>query len=201
VSLSVQQRALRQAVHERMANAPQWGWILADCLGRMNRGEWCPEFVDAVLQKWERFDYDLYDAYCFVQVRTWVGTGALLCSRVPIGADPLPDQDRTGNNRILSQLGPPFAAQFGGGAADCDGYLQWDKPLELVTNLDDGSRKCQVVPPRSVPLEVGLTEGATTYWHLAQSRGLARWAYGSKDLYLFCVVEPAQGGAGGRIGT
>ena len=43
--------------------------------------------------------------------------------------------------------------------------------------------------PWSVPLEIGSTSGSTSYMHLFQSGGLARWAYRSDQIVLGCLSE------------
>ncbi|MFD1309073.1 hypothetical protein [Streptomyces kaempferi] len=96
----------------------------------------------------------------------------------------------------MSDLPVPFVAELDveQNAADEDGTLSWTE--EIIVTRSTGvpytaacaSRETvtipTVMPSYRVPLEVGTTKPSRTLLHLEEDGGVARWAYGSQDLYV-----------------
>lgn len=179
---------LTHIVNQKM-RSPEWVGILTDCLDKLNAGFFSQAYVDRIFQKWERFPTDLYDAYIFANVHTWLNTGAILSALIDVGEEPSSDSDVEGMNKKLGLLTHPFQAEFWGGPQDADGQLIVAHPIEFQQHLADGSSKTQLIGG-VFPLEVGTIEPGKTMIYLGSHRGrLARWPYGSTQITLFARIE------------
>jgi len=176
-------------VNELCTN-PEWCLVLSKILSNLHNryyGEW----QDVIVQKWERFSYDIYDAFAFGNVWAWMCLGEIVCARIYLGSEPGKDHDEKGNNdklqRGLSEK--LFNAIFCGGNGDSDGYLDVNEPIEMdMTNLETNEHIIKSVAGR-FPLEVGYTEGSKTIDHLRSEMRLARWPYYSKEIYLLKKIH------------
>jgi hypothetical protein len=91
-------------------------------------------------------------------------------------------------NDKLQRLWFPFHGQFWGGNRDEDGEITVDYPIELSVTTMHGIEVTKLVSGR-FPLEVGITSVYKTIAHLsAGAKRLARWPYGSDDIYLLARV-------------
>jgi hypothetical protein len=95
------------------------------------------------------------------------------------------------NNEILSNLPDPFYAKFipdaGRGACD-DGFLGWNTKVIFETQLHskEGRINKDILVNKSiVPLEIGYTEAMTTYLHIVQNGGVARYPYNNTKIIIF----------------
>lgn len=144
-----------------------------------------------VQKHWSNGDYNLYDAANFAEIWTAMGEKQVIGCPISIGDTPCSDKAIKENNKILTSLHSPFYGKFYGGAADDDGKLYWDVPIEIASFIHgDGPDNVLLSPRRSgAPLEVGTTESHVTFWHLMHERILARWPYGSKIVWLLVTVD------------
>lgn len=195
MGISTHKQAVMETVNRLMEESHEWRECLFDYQQKLHAGFFSQSYVDAVLQKWNRSGYDIYDAYAFCHVHRQLCSGSIASVRVGIGAMPRSDKEIEYHNSVLHRQGNClFFGEFWGGLADSDGYLTWSKPLEFeITKCsftdDTIERTSVVIEPRRVPLEVGTTEGSRTIVHLAMDGGLARWPYGSEELYVYVVID------------
>lgn len=140
-------------------------------------------------------DYDIYDAYFFAQVWGMLLTGSVVACRVNINETPPRDNQFVKFNEILGTLQHPFEARFAGGPGtlDNDGHFEWKEPIVFTSLIPDKLSAVQL-PASLVPLECGSTKGFTTFLHImAGETGVARWPYGSQDVWLLKLVDKAIG--------
>lgn len=195
MGISTHKRVVMETVHRLMAESREWQECLYDYQQKLNSGWFSQSYVDALLQKWNGSGYDLYDTYAFCHVHRQLCSGSIASTRVGIGAMPRGDKEIEYHNSVLhKEESSLFFGEFWGGLADSDGYLTWSKPLEFeVTKCsltDDTIERTNVlIKPRRIPLEVGTTEGSRTMVHLGFEGGLARWPYGSDELYVYVVID------------
>jgi len=191
VVMTLQEKMLQQVVNERCAVEADWVQIVSQVLRRLQTQYWTQEYVDSFMQKWDRFEYDIYDAYSFAQFHAAVNAGKIAHATIQLSGIPKSDHRKSANNKLLEGLRPPFVAQFTGGSVDDDGTFLWDHSIELVKSTSDNMMSVErvVVPSGRVPLEVGYTTGSRTLLHLAQERGVARWPYGSCLIYLYLTID------------
>lgn len=167
------------AVDDKVAAEPGAFTIYTDLRRQMNAGKFDP-YIDIVTQR-DRGFYDLYDAYTFGQIHSYIVTGEILVQQIWLGAVPSNDAAQEANNEKLKKLPMPFKAHFRGGQGDDDGTLEWVEPFH-VQGVE--------LKPRAVALEVGDTRPATTWRHLFHEKFLARWPYGHTSIWLLHRVTP-----------
>ena len=195
MGISTHKRAVMEVVDHLMAESRELRECLFDYQQKLHAGFFSQSYVDAVLQKWNRRGYDIHDAYAFCQVHRQLCSGSIASTRVYIGATPRADKEIAYNNSVVrGNENSLFFGEFWGALADDDGYITWSKPLEFeVTKCsltdDTIERSSVLIEPRRLPLEVGTTEGSRTMVHLAFEGGLARWPYGSEELYVYVVID------------
>lgn len=178
--------AMRNVVHAKLDEEPEWGRVLsrtADAISRGAYGDW-PTIVG-----WSGLYYDVYDAYGFARVWEALQAGQCLPCQIDVGNGPGVDCAPTRNQQLLSRLPRPFAAEvFSGTHDDDDGTLLWEEPIIV------GSRTSRGVIERNVhrgqaPLEIGDTTASRTLCHLRQGGRVARWPYGHKHITLLISCE------------
>ena len=157
-----------------------------------------PEYVDAFgqLHRHTPGRWPVHQVAAFVRIHTGVCAGQFARVQVEVGATPGPDAARDDNAAALADLPEPFTAvlDMEQNAADQDGFITWDEDITVTratgaSFMAECSRKepltmPALVRPLQVPLEVGTTMPSRTLLHLEEDGGVARWAYGSKDLYI-----------------
>jgi hypothetical protein len=164
-------QALRTAVHARIAESADWGLALARCAIRMNEGRCDRAMLDLVVQRVES-EFDLYDAYCFLNLTGAVETGYLRLHRLDIRDMPDSDARSVRNALVLERgLAPPNRASVHPGLGGHDGTLHWAHDGKAATRL---------------PLEIGFTAAATTMYHVSMRGGVARWPYKSTEILILC---------------
>jgi hypothetical protein len=193
MSTIIEQRN-KDRVDELMEN-PEWMSVLADCIKRMRSGFYKEEHIDLICQKWERFkNFDIYDAYPFIQVHIALCSAEILCARLYVGGGPAPDKDVERNNQLLhSALGHPFSGEFWGGTQGEDGYIEVHEPVEFdMKNLQTGELVTRRFSGR-FPLEAGYISAAKTqHYLLGPQARLARWPYGSPEIWLLTHIDEAE---------
>jgi len=171
-------------VNKKMAQSEHWEPVLRQYVTRLKSGFWEQSYVNSLFQL-AFGNWDLYAAYCFAHLHTWISIGKVLMAAVDIGCEPLEDCNVEENNKLLARLPPPFSGGFCGGNHDCDGYIKWSEPIEFGQIDCTGREIVATVPPRSVPLEIGYTNPDITIYHILREHALARWPYGSEHIHLF----------------
>jgi hypothetical protein len=175
---------MMQHVNKKMAQSEHWEPVLRQYATRIKSGFWSEDYVNSCFQL-GRGNVDVYAAYCFAHFHSWASIGKVLMAAIELDSEPERDSDVDGNHQALQSLPRPFQAAFWGGHDDCDGYVKWSEPIEFGQFDCTGREIVVEIPPRSVPLEVGYTRPDRSICHLLGEKGLARWAYGSKRIYLF----------------
>lgn len=171
-------------VNKLIAQTEHWEPVLRQYVTKMRSGFWDDEYLVYAFQL-ARGNWDIYAAFCFAHLHSWIGIGKVLIADIEIGVEPERDSEIDKNNQLLARLPAPFSSKFWGNNDDCDGYVKWCEPIELGQIDCTGREIVITIPPRSVPLEVGLTRPDTTIYHILGEHGLARWPYGSKRIRLF----------------
>ncbi|MEV0982317.1 hypothetical protein [Streptomyces sp. NPDC049915] len=157
-----------------------------------------PSYVAAVgqMHRAEPGQWPVHQVAAFLDIHAAVGAGRYALVEVEVAAAPRPDADRDVNAAALKDLPDPFSAELDldQNAADEDGTISWKDAITAVRSTSVAfSAGCQksepvtapvLVRPSRIPLEVGTTMPSRTLMHLEQDGGVARWAYGSTDLYL-----------------
>jgi len=184
---TIHRRMLRETVNERCAQDARWAMAVSRVLQGLMDGYWDTAYVHSLVQKWNRYEYDIYDAYAFAQCHAALHMGKVLYRMIQVGAPPQPDNQVRENNRTLNQLPAPFHARFLASNQDDDGFLAWEEPV-FFESIIESVGPVEIVPGL-LPLEVGYTDGSRTLLHFAQERGVARWPYGSDTIYLYKVID------------
>lgn len=183
------QQAIEKSVSDLMGD-PDAMATLAVYVKKM-RDRFFDWHQDAICQKFERFgEFDIYDAYPFMHVHMMMTSAEIVCATMEIGVKPKPDSDVEGNRKVLRSLKHPFTGDFWGGTQDEDGVIEVKEDIEFdMINLETRERVSGFYSGR-FPLEVGYISAAKTLLYLNGPTGrLARWPYGSKNIYLFQRVD------------
>lgn len=188
---TVWKNSLHDHVDEQMTE-PGFGPVIGDVLKKIRSG-WFPKWeIDCVLQKHVPW-YDLYDAYAFAQIHTMMWSGEVVVVKVAMGDEPFPDACIKQNDAVMKKMVRPFVGNFYGGLRDQDGWVEWTEPVfgtEFFVDDEDVEHKRLVeIPVGGVPLEVGSTYAARTLGHIYSDPGVARWPYGSKDMWIMVKTK------------
>jgi hypothetical protein len=192
---TVYRRGLIDATERNCAANPELAAEVVAVLDRLRRGYYDARWVNALFQKWEgRARPDIYDAYAFAVLWSDLFHGRTLHVRIEVGESPHGDKCVAENQAALDQLPRPFTAQCWsetGRGANCDGMLRWPTSINLQAthsiDQDQQLTRDTIVsyPAGSAPLEIGYTAPERTFCHLQMNRAVARWPYGSEDIWLF----------------
>jgi hypothetical protein len=188
------------AVEKMQRENPVLTATVARVQARLVCGLYPSDWVDAVFQR-SQGGPSTRDAFVFTMMWTWFYSGRVALGKIHLGAKPEADRHREENQRVLKEKLP---AQFGAwvdpGHGDRDGRLDWAQPIEFTRHLATDARcTCGTVPhgtcaatrseqwtvaPRGLSLEIGTTAASRTYQHILCENGVARWPYGSQDIFL-----------------
>ena len=192
MSETLYRQVMREGVDEWMAEEK---YARAACAIRSQilSGTWPEQYIDVFFQKFSRSPMDFVDVHCFAQIHYSMKIGKICSARIETGKYPSYDKDIEYNNGVLSSLFEPFYGKFIGGTGGCDGYIGWKKPLIMSQEIQDGrggttGLNCTIDPDK-LPLEVGYTDSTTTLFHLIEGDGLARWPYGSSEIWLLYLLD------------
>lgn len=155
-------------------------------------------FVDAVGQAHRRKPgrWPVHQIAAFLDIHAAIGAGRYAIVQVEVGVSPRQDAERNANAAALSELPEPFVAELDRqqSAADEDGTIAWSESIVVTRSTGVSyaagctAQESLTVPttvhPFRIPLEVGTTMPSRTLLHLEEDGGVARWAYGSTDLYV-----------------
>ncbi|NQU06471.1 MAG: hypothetical protein HQ568_10290 [Calditrichaeota bacterium] len=143
-------------------------------------------YVDIITQPYH--GYSLGEAYAFLQVHAAIGSGKIIQCTVEVGSEPHKDKEVEKNNRLLNNLPKPFVAEFWGGLADEDGFVEWNKAIVCDQFIKNVRNSC-ICKAEKAPLEVGYTDDHTTLYHLGMDRCLARWPYNSNYIHILVLID------------
>ena len=186
------EQAVINKVDELMLDA-DWAQMLAQTLKRLKENFYGFDYVSAIFQNFERAGkVSIYDAYAFLMIHSDIHLGRVLIRCVNLNATPGGDSAQK-NSDVIARIKSPFRGAFDGGPGDQDGYIAWKTPVifqrHACAHLKEIVNQCPTesvtIGPSNVPLEVGYTKASRTLMHLRGDRGVARWAYGSKYLWIF----------------
>lgn len=125
----------------------------------------------------------------YSRVHYLIATGKVTKLTIPVDASPGRDADRTGNQRRLTEgLPSEFTAEvYEGNSHDGDALLSWsqDCVMPWIDGYGNESERPLCAWTDSAPLEIGHTDASRTFLHLAEGGIVARWPYGSDDIWLF----------------
>lgn len=187
------------AVLSRMLTLETTATALVRIRQRLAAGTYfAPGYVAAVgqLHRSAPGRWPVHHVAAFLDIHSGIGAGRYALVQVEVGAEPQADAEREANAAALTGLPDPFTADLDmqQNAADDDGTVAWGAPIEVTrctgaANIANCSAVYPVTAPTAVtpfrvPLEVGTTMPSRTLLHLEEDGGVARWAYGSKDLHL-----------------
>ncbi|WP_145412717.1 hypothetical protein [Paenibacillus xylanexedens] len=188
------EQIIKEIVEDQIISKPENGPLLINLLRDLRNGKYSKDIVNAIMQKPRNMDFDIYEAYCFLQVWSGLLSGKIATARIITGIGPKKDADIEGNNAILSKLLHPFKAEFIPSNSGSDGYFEWLEPLRLQTQnilLKNSDQIQQVqVESNSIPLEVGYTSAYKTYEYMSTEIGaVARYPYNSNHIYIFYNLD------------
>lgn len=175
---------MAQYINKKISQSDPWEPVLRQYITKLKSGFWENDYVNSCFQL-THGNIDIYAAYCFAHFHAWISVGKILIATVEIGVGPEGDSKVVENNGALAHLPEPFSGEFVGGPGGPDGYIKWNRIIELGQIDCTGREIAAMIKPRSVPLEVGLTRPDTTIYRLLEEDGLARWPYCSESIYLF----------------
>lgn len=199
------EQVIRKGVNELMKKT-EWVELLSSLTATLNRGDEYPKkYVDAIFQNWERYPYDIYDAYCFSHVHCAIRDGDIKIFQIPIGRMPVADRLIDEMNERLSGLSFPFSAAFVGGTQGSDGTLSVSAPVNAIMYNPDKSIEelgfCISPGFDYYPLEVGYMGAHKAFMYLCYawsgngpSLGVARWPYYQDRITVFTSLGVGLGG-------
>ena len=178
------------------------------CTAGLRTGRWSQGYVNAIGQThWhDPARWPLDQIYSFMMVHSRIMDGEIGKVQISAHGEPSADRERAINQAALENLPGPFVAHVDldqHGSDRGDGFLAWTAPIQVEqsvgyphSDLATGHTAPVIItktlPPGQVPLEIGYTLPSKTHDHLLSGRGVARWAYGSRRIYLFVRTRPAK---------
>ncbi|WP_047153726.1 hypothetical protein [Aneurinibacillus tyrosinisolvens] len=181
---------LNSFAYDDMTENPNMALLALQCRKKFKDGE-IPETLFSNFVQRHMGEIRLEDYYFFMKFYADFFTGNILETFFSVRESPHKDNCVAENNEVLSRLPSIFQAKFlpcTGGGADNDGYLGWEKPIIMRRFIAEEGCMYQIyeyVKPKRVSLEVGSTEGGTTFRHIYGEVGVARWAYHSDRVYIY----------------
>ncbi len=160
--------------------------LLHDVRARLRADFYPEEIVSFTVQHSWQHVFTLTDAFCFMRIWATYMTGKLCFFTIPVERGPGSDEDLEENANALKKLSD-FETFVHNVPQDDDGHLEWSFELGCTrVALTDGREKRSRIwlAPRRVPLEIGSTLASRTVGHLVESRGVARWPYGSNRIIV-----------------
>lgn len=193
VSSQLAYEATREAYMESARTIDGYALFIATIEERLQQGWYDQKAVDAIGQvgHWKQ-RIDAVEAYAFVKVWYAWSTNNVVATRLYIGQGPERDSEIDENTAILKRLpemcGLNCEARFWGGTQDEDGCVLIQDSVVLTGGSSDRYEE-ELRPPTDWPLEVGSQRFCKTLMALNTVGKLARWPYGSRDIWLFSLSE------------
>jgi len=191
---SLAEKALIDGVHNLICQESRWGVLFSEVATRMNEGYYDTSLLACLTQS--RFvrptsvRYNLYDAYCLCYLLDKLATGEIVTCQIMI-EDNVADEVSTQIQHILNQLPAPFIGQCHSGLGKPAGHVEWTEEITLSQRIGITSHTCTIVPCK-IPLSIGFTSSATTWFHLQYNLGVARLPYGTREMTLFVDAKGLQ---------
>lgn len=158
------------------------------------------ELVNAIFQ-YQHYSHeypDIYDAYYLLQISSMLDYGSVIVNKIHIGSTPSPDKQVEKNREKIHKglsewtSSRPLDTKYyvnvtpeKGRVATKDGILGWQDVM-IIKNKKGEFVDIQL---NWLSLEIGSTDSITTYLHIKNGGGVARWAYESKDIWFFINLE------------
>jgi hypothetical protein len=192
------------AVLDRILTTEPTAAALVRTRNRLTRGDhFTPGFVDAIgqIHRITPARWPVHQVAAFLDIHAGIGAGRYAMVQVEVGTAPRSDAKRSANAAALADLPEPFTAEVDlvQNAADEDGTLVWSEDIIVTRSMGVPYRAGCTTPesltmptavrPFRVPLEIGTTMPSRTLLHLEEDGGVARWAYGSTDLYVLLSLR------------
>jgi len=180
----MQEQAARSVLKDNPAK-------MADCIELLGDPDLGPsssfrELWEVVGQEHRTRESSLITALTMLRILPLYFEGDLVIIRIPFGEQAQADDDIEGNQLRLNRLPKGYSGTFWGGKGYHDGQFSWEGKLRVEVPRRNGH---VILKPGSVPLEVGTTNGSTTFMHLYQCWGLARWPYHHDFITLLIPLE------------
>jgi|GEM_PF-3253954 len=173
--------------------------LYAETLRKLRTDYYDRTLVDMIFQVDHRVGYGLETAYAFANVFAQILSGKILTAKIQIGFLPMSDKyvgdQRAALLEAMNEMLPTeLSEHLGGVPQDEDGWIRFPAgEVEFARTL--ASRKAQRMQRvvmhgfvERIPLEIGTTSAAKTMYQL-QRGPLARWPYGSKDLFVMYAPD------------
>jgi hypothetical protein len=187
MSTSMVSQAAEKAA-ERLLSQEGGGRLIATVQQGMREGRWDPNYQAALGQP--HYGWTPGELYQFALLHTATHLDDLARVRIEVGTDPYRDACREENAAALADIAEPFVASLDmhQKTAEGDGKLWWTE--EITLSVTEGGVDTEATIPAcrnpvGVTLEVGSCNASTVRWHLAQHGAVARWPYGSEEIWLF----------------
>lgn len=125
----------------------------------------------------------------YARVHHLIASGRVAKLTVPVDAVPSRDAARTENEaKLTAGLPDEFTAEiYEGTSHDGDGLLSWPQGTAMPWIDGYGNQSTAKICDwaDSAPLEIGHTDASRTWLHLMDYGMVARWPYGSQDIWFF----------------
>ena len=187
---SLYQTVNEERFRDLCSDSREWLTLAAEVLQKLKAGFFCPkEVVDALGQNF--MSPSLAEGYAFLRLWAMINTNELAIGRLHLGRQPVADRFVAENNEAIGRLadtsGVDCEAVFWGGLEDSDGYVRLGQ--EIALDLLGTKSEMLIEQPGGgdFPLEVGYQVYSKTLHQLAFHRKLARWPYGSSEVFLLEV--------------
>ena len=176
---------------EEMIEDPEFAKIIYDVMKKLKKQLYKPKIlVDSIFQRWERFEVTELEAFFFLKIYIGIVSGKIGVVQIEMNQEPKKNNMIIENNNILSSLTYPFYSEFyptNGRGYNDDGFFKWNTNIKFGIQFhSDKGRvdKTILISPNIVPLEIGYTEAITTYFHLFERNGVARYPYNDTKIII-----------------
>lgn len=177
---------------EKMIDDPELAKTIYKIMKNLKRKLYNPQIViDSIFQCWKRFEVDELDAFFFAKIYAGIITGKIGLIEIEMYKEPRNNNMSYENNNILSSLPYPFSAKFeptNGCGYNDDGSFEWKTKINFEVQFHSKQtriNKTILVEPKIIPLEIGYTKAITTYFHIVNSGGVARYPYNHTKIIIF----------------
>lgn len=178
-------------LNESMMENPELAKFIYEVMNNLKKEVYKPKLlIDSIFQRWERFDITELDAFFFSKIYTGIASGKIGLIEIEMNQEAKKNKMITENNDILDSLVYPFQSKFmptNGCGYNDDGFFKWDTDIKFGIQFHSEKGRMDktiLVPPSIVPLEIGYTEALTTYFHIIERKGVARYPYNDTKIIV-----------------
>lgn len=178
-------KVTQEIVEELIKEDAEWLPFLYDVREKVKSGFYSPDVVNALGQYF--YSPELEEYYSFIQLWHHMFAGDLIAARVGVKKGPLKDKFMEANAAVLDAVTwVDWEAAVWGGTQDEDGFINLKSPLVFMSfNLPQMSYVHDENDIVSFPLEIGYQTWSKSVHYLRTVGRLARWPYGSEEVWLF----------------